>query len=47
MDADTPVASGLIAVSVTPAPLMTPNVGGLGVTSLKLVPQDLTESGSA
>ena len=38
IDANTNVASGPDAVSVTPAPRMTINMGGYGVTFLKLVP---------
>ena len=38
IDANTNVATGPVAVSVTPAPQMTINIGGYGVTFLKLVP---------
>jgi hypothetical protein len=38
IDANTNVATGPVAVSVTPAPQMTINMGGYGVTFLKLVP---------
>jgi hypothetical protein len=38
IDANTNVASGPAAVSVTPAPQMTINMGGYGVTFLKLAP---------
>jgi hypothetical protein len=38
IDANTNVATGPTAVSVTPAPQMTINMGGYGVTFLKLMP---------
>jgi hypothetical protein len=38
IDANTNVASGPSAVTVMPAPQMTINMGGYGVTFLKLVP---------